>query len=58
MRELAETTYMFTRSFVLDSSLSEQRLGLSPTPFEDGIARTVAWWQAQAQAQGHVDATR
>ena len=30
MRELAETSYMFARPFVLDSSASEQRLGLTP----------------------------
>lgn len=47
MRELAETSYMFTRPFVLDSSASEQRLGLSPTPLEAGLAETVAWWRRQ-----------
>ena len=31
MRELAETSYMFTEPFVLDSTASEQRLGLRPT---------------------------
>ena len=47
MRELAETSYMFTRPFVLDSSASEQRLGLSPTPVEAGLAETVAWWRRE-----------
>jgi nucleoside-diphosphate-sugar epimerase len=46
-RELAETSYMFTRPFVLDSSASERRLGLAPTPLEEGVAATVAWWQAR-----------
>ena len=50
MRELAETAYMFTAPFVLDSSASEQRLGLSPTPVEAGLAATVAWWRAEEQA--------
>ena len=50
MRELAETSYMFTGPFVMDSSASEARLGLSPTPLVDGLARTVAWWRAQQQA--------
>lgn len=50
MRELAETSYMFTRPFVLDSSASEQRLGLSPTPVETGLAETVAWWRRQERA--------
>jgi nucleoside-diphosphate-sugar epimerase len=50
MRELAETSYMFTRPFVLDSSDSEERLGLSPTPVEAGLAETVAWWRRQERA--------
>ncbi len=47
MRELAETGYMFSDPFVLDSTLSEQRLGLSPTPIEAGLDATVAWWRQQ-----------
>jgi nucleoside-diphosphate-sugar epimerase len=50
MRELAETSYMFTDPFVMDSSASEARLGLSPTPLTDGLARTVAWWRTQEEA--------
>ena len=46
MRELAETGYMFTRPFVLDSTASEQRLGSGPTPLETGMKQTVAWWRA------------
>jgi nucleoside-diphosphate-sugar epimerase len=48
--ELAETSYMFTRRFVLDSSASEGRLGLSPTPLDEGVAATVAWWREAAVA--------
>ncbi|CAM3618388.1 NAD-dependent epimerase/dehydratase family protein [Nocardioides zeicaulis] len=47
MRELAETSYMFSAPFVLDSGPSEERLGLTPTPLEEGLAATVAWWRAQ-----------
>ena len=47
MRELAETSYMFTRPFVLDSTASEQRLGLAPTAMETGMKETVAWWRAE-----------
>jgi nucleoside-diphosphate-sugar epimerase len=47
MRELAETSYMFSRPFVLDSTASEQRLGLAPTPVSEGLAATVAWWREQ-----------
>ncbi|WP_224275252.1 NAD-dependent epimerase/dehydratase family protein [Nocardioides lacusdianchii] len=50
MRELAETGYMFARPFVVDSTASEERLGLSPTSLTDGLAATVAWWRAQEQA--------
>ncbi len=50
MRELAETSYMFTAPFVLDSTASEQRLDLAPTPMDDGLAATVAWWRAQQRA--------
>ncbi|WP_210650392.1 NAD-dependent epimerase/dehydratase family protein [Nocardioides sp. SYSU D00065] len=50
VREMAETGYMFDRPFVMDSSVSEQRLGLSPTPLVDGLAETVAWWRAQPVA--------
>lgn len=46
-RELAETAYMFTRPFVLDSRASEARLGLSPTPMDAGLAATVGWWRQQ-----------
>ena len=44
---MAETGYMFARPFVMDSSASEERLGLAPTPLADGVARTVAWWRRQ-----------
>ncbi|MCW2737092.1 NAD-dependent epimerase/dehydratase family protein [Nocardioides sp.] len=50
MRELAETSYMFTRPFVLDSTASEHRLGLAPTPMETGLKETVAWWREQERA--------
>jgi nucleoside-diphosphate-sugar epimerase len=50
VREMAETGYMFARPFVMDSSASEERLGLTPTPLAVGLAQTVAWWRAQQQA--------
>jgi nucleoside-diphosphate-sugar epimerase len=50
VREMAETGYMFARPFVMDSSASEERLGLTPTPLAVGLAHTVAWWRAQQQA--------
>ena len=46
-RELAETGYMFTDPFVMDSQHSQQLLGLHPTPLVDGLARTVAHWRGE-----------
>lgn len=47
MRELAETSYQFDRPFVMSSAASEELLGLSPTPLEQQVKTTVAWWQQQ-----------
>lgn len=47
-RELAETSYMFTRPFVLDSTRSQERLGLAPTPLGTGVKETVDWWRTVA----------
>jgi nucleoside-diphosphate-sugar epimerase len=47
MREYAEAAYQFTSPFVMDSSHSEQLLGLAPTPMADGVAATIAWWRAR-----------
>ena len=49
-KELAETGYMFDRPFVLDSSASEARLDLSPTPMEIGLKESVAWWREQGRS--------
>jgi nucleoside-diphosphate-sugar epimerase len=48
-RELAETSYMFARPFVLDSSRSEALLQQSPTPLEVAAKETVDWWRAELQ---------
>jgi nucleoside-diphosphate-sugar epimerase len=47
MRELAETSYQFDRPFVMDSRSSEERLGQTPTPFEQQVKETVAWWRSE-----------
>lgn len=46
-RELAEMSYQFDRPFVMDSTASEARLGLAPTPLEVGAKATVDWWRSQ-----------
>jgi nucleoside-diphosphate-sugar epimerase len=45
-RASAEMMYEFTRPFVVDSGRIERAFGLLPTPVEDGIRRTVAWYTA------------
>ncbi|WP_028267567.1 NAD-dependent epimerase/dehydratase family protein [Arthrobacter sp. MA-N2] len=50
MRELAEMLYQFERPFVMDSTASQAMLGLEPTPLEDAMAATVAWWRDQEAA--------
>lgn len=47
-RELAEMTYQLERPFVLDSTRSQQLLGLAPTPMDVALKATVDWWRAQA----------
>ncbi|MFI9402780.1 NAD-dependent epimerase/dehydratase family protein [Nocardia sp. NPDC052316] len=48
MRELAELGHQLERPFVLDSTDSEQKLGLRPTPLDEAVATTVAWWKSQS----------
>ena len=38
MRELRATNYQWTRPFVLDSTLTEQTFGLTPTPIDAALA--------------------
>jgi len=51
-RELAETAYMFTAPFVMSSAASEARLGLAPTPTEEALRATVAWWRETRDRAG------
>ncbi|MDN5892747.1 MAG: NAD-dependent epimerase/dehydratase family protein [Nocardioides sp.] len=48
-RELAETGYMFTAPFVLDSSRSQRLLDMAPTPLEVGAKATVDWWRHEIE---------
>jgi nucleoside-diphosphate-sugar epimerase len=45
LRELEEVRHQFTGPFLLDSSAAQAAFGLEPTPFDDGLAATVAWWR-------------
>jgi nucleoside-diphosphate-sugar epimerase len=48
-RELAEMSYQFTAPFVLDSTRSEEALGLKPTELDVALRATVDWWRAREQ---------
>jgi nucleoside-diphosphate-sugar epimerase len=41
MREIAELSYMWTRPYVLDSSRTQDVLGLEPSPWDEVCRRTV-----------------
>ena len=40
VRELMEMSYMFTRTYELDSSAAQTAFGLKPTPWEEMCRRT------------------
>ncbi|MEU0517399.1 NAD-dependent epimerase/dehydratase family protein [Streptosporangium sp. NPDC006007] len=44
--ELEELRYQFVRPFVLDSTAFRHTFGLAPTPMDEALAATVAWWRA------------
>lgn len=44
--EMVEMAYEFDAPFVVDDAQTRARLGLSPTPFAEALARTVAWFAA------------
>jgi len=46
-REMVEMMYQFTQPFEVDSSRIERDFGLTATPLEEGMARTVAWYRAR-----------
>jgi len=45
LRESVEMMYEFTAPFVVDSSRIEREFGLSATPIQTGMERTVAWYR-------------
>jgi nucleoside-diphosphate-sugar epimerase len=47
VREVIEMLYEFEQPFVVDSTKAEQRLGLAPTPLDEALAATVAWFSAR-----------
>jgi nucleoside-diphosphate-sugar epimerase len=47
-REMIEMAYEFEEPFILDCSKIERAFGLQPTPLEEALAATVAWWRGDA----------
>ena len=45
MRELAGVHYQWDRPFVMDSSAATDTFGIEPTPQDEAMAATVAWWR-------------
>jgi len=50
MREFAEVRYQHDRPFVLDSTAFTTTFGVEPTPMDDAVKATVAWWRARSAA--------
>lgn len=48
LRELSEMMYQWTRPFVVDHSKFAARFWGNPTPLDDAIWSTVAWYKSQA----------
>lgn len=48
LRELEETRHQFVRPFVVDSSAFETTFGVAPTPTDDALRETIAWWRARS----------
>ncbi|MBG0828965.1 NAD-dependent epimerase/dehydratase family protein [Planomonospora sp. ID67723] len=44
--ELEELRYQFVRPFVLDSTDFQATFGAEPTPMDEALAETIAWWRA------------
>ena len=52
-RELPDIWYQFAAPFVVDASAFEAAFGpFAPTPHEQGVAETVAWFSGEAAASG------
>ena len=47
VREVIEMLYEFEQPFVVDSTKAEQRLGLAPTPLDEALAATIAWFRSR-----------
>lgn len=51
-RAMVEMLYEFDRSFVVDSRKTQNLLGISATPFSEGLKRTVNWYRKTQNGVG------
>lgn len=50
IRETKETRYQFDQPFIVDSSAFEATFGIAPTPMDDALKATIAWYREGAGA--------
>jgi nucleoside-diphosphate-sugar epimerase len=50
LRELGEVAYQFTSPFVMDSSAFQATFGAAPTPMDQALSATIAWWRGTDRA--------
>ena len=50
LREVFAMGYQFVEPFVMDSTVSQNVLGLAPTPWDTIVAETLAWWGSRPTA--------
>jgi nucleoside-diphosphate-sugar epimerase len=48
LRELRETNHQWDRPFILDSSDFQTTFDLTPTPLDEALHATLAWWRDQS----------
>jgi nucleoside-diphosphate-sugar epimerase len=49
MRELVEMLYEFDQPFIVDSTKAGEVLGLEPTPLDQALGETIAWFRRHEQ---------
>ncbi|MGW4638303.1 hypothetical protein ACWEN6_07240 [Sphaerisporangium sp. NPDC004334] len=47
---MEEIRHQFVRPFVLDCSAFESTFGVAPTPADQALKETLAWWRAEKAA--------
>jgi Nucleoside-diphosphate-sugar epimerases len=50
LRALGETRYQFDRPYILDSTAFQTTFGMTPTPLDEALTATIAWWRDRERA--------